>query len=150
MHGSEKPHSHGLRRGRVSLPGHHYLLTSVVSNREPLFRDFFVGRCVIRELHDADVQTLACVVMPDHFHWLIALRDAPLSRVMQTVKSRSAISVNKLLNRSGAVWQNGYHDHALRKDEDLRAAARYLVANPLRARLVDHVGRYPLWDAMWL
>jgi hypothetical protein len=28
--------------------------------------------------------------------------------------------------------------------------ARYIVANPLRAGLVEHLGDYPLWDAVWL
>jgi len=28
--------------------------------------------------------------------------------------------------------------------------ARYIVANPLRAGLVERIGDYPLWDATWL
>ena len=36
------------------------------------------------------------------------------------------------------------------EDEDMRAMARYIVANPLRASLVEHIGDYPLWDAVWL
>lgn len=38
----------------------------------------------------------------------------------------------------------------MRYDEDLLKAARYIIANPLRARLVKRVGDYPLWDAVWL
>jgi hypothetical protein len=38
----------------------------------------------------------------------------------------------------------------MRKDQDLQVAARYIVANPLRAGLVKRVGDYPLWDAIWL
>ena len=33
---------------------------------------------------------------------------------------------------------------------DLRVAARYVIANPLRAGLVDEIGKYPYWDAVWL
>ena len=50
----------------------------------------------------------------------------------------------------GGLWQRGYHDRALRRDEDLKAAARYIVMNPLRAGLVKRPGDYPLWDAVWL
>ena len=32
----------------------------------------------------------------------------------------------------------------------LRDVARYIVANPLRAGLVERVGDYPYWDAVWL
>jgi hypothetical protein len=38
----------------------------------------------------------------------------------------------------------------LRRDEDLRAVARYVILNPVRAGLVQRVGDYPHWDAVWL
>jgi hypothetical protein len=38
----------------------------------------------------------------------------------------------------------------LRRDEDLRAAALYVVKNPVRAGLVARLGDHPLWDAIWL
>jgi hypothetical protein len=38
----------------------------------------------------------------------------------------------------------------VRAEEDLRDAARYIVANPVRAGLCTHVKDYPLWDAVWL
>ncbi|PJA25166.1 MAG: IS200/IS605 family transposase, partial [Alphaproteobacteria bacterium CG_4_10_14_0_2_um_filter_63_37] len=28
--------------------------------------------------------------------------------------------------------------------------ARYLVANPLRKGLVEEIGQYPHWDAIWV
>jgi len=49
-----------------------------------------------------------------------------------------------------SVWQDGFHDHALRREEDLKEVARYIIANPVRAGLVTRVGDYPLWDACWL
>ena len=83
-------------------------------------------------------------------HWLVALRDTPLDALMRRFKSNSARSINRHLNRQGALWQQGYHDRALRHDDDLLATARYIVANPLRAGLVKRIGDYPLWDAVWL
>lgn len=38
----------------------------------------------------------------------------------------------------------------MRREDDLRAAARYIIMNPVRAGLVEKVGDYPLWDAIWL
>jgi putative transposase len=32
----------------------------------------------------------------------------------------------------------------------MRAIARYVVANPLRAGLAGTIGDYPYWDAVWL
>lgn len=89
--------------------------------------------------------------MPDHSHWLLQLGEAvDLPQVMNVAKGRSAVAVNRLLGRAGSVWQRGYHDHALRREEDMLAIARYVIANPLRAKLVEHVGEYPLWDAAWI
>lgn len=50
----------------------------------------------------------------------------------------------------GTCWQPAFHDHALRKDEDRINVARYIVANPLRAGLVERLGDYPHWDSIWL
>ncbi len=61
--------------------------------------------------------------------------------------SRAVMATGSVQSR---VWQKGYHDRAVRREEDLRHIARYIVANPLRAGLVRKVGDYPLWDAIWL
>ena len=147
-------HGRSLRLGRCSEPGRIYLLTVVVRDRAPLFGDFAVGRLLVAELRSAVeagwVNSLAWVVMPDHFHWLVELRGQPLAALLRRVKGRSARMINRQLWREGALWQSGYHDHALRREEDVQAVARYVVANPLRAGLVRRVGDYPLWDAVWL
>lgn len=88
--------------------------------------------------------------MPDHLHWLVQLKTGSLNQLMQRLKSRSAISLNRLHGTHGAIWQKGYHDRAIRDEEDLRDVARYIVANPLRAGLVKRIGDYPFWDATWL
>ena len=48
------------------------------------------------------------------------------------------------------IWQAGYYDHALRIEEDIQTVARYIVANPIRAGLVQKIADYPHWDAVWL
>ncbi len=73
-----------------------------------------------------------------------------MERLLQQVKSRSAKAINQRLQRSGKIWQSGYHDRTLRREEDIRDIARYIVANPLRAGLVKQLANYPLWDAVFL
>ena len=147
------PHGKNLRNGRVSEPGRIYLITCVTENRDAIFSEWHCGRLLVNVLmkENRRAETLAYVVMPDHLHWLMQLKDEPeLGRLMRTIKCVSSRQVNKALNRSGRLWQAGYHDRALRKEEDVVATARYVVANPLRARLVKRIGDYPLWDAAWL
>ncbi|MCI0917437.1 transposase [Pseudomonas stutzeri] len=146
--------SNRLRTGRHSQRGNLYLLTTATSDRHPVFTDFALGRLVVAELKSAQmegwVHSLAWVVMPDHFHWLIELGDSSLDQLMRRVKTNSARAINRRRSSSGPLWQAGYHDRALRQAEDVQAVARYVVANPLRAGLVARLGDYPLWDAIWL
>ena len=137
-----------LRIGRYSASGMTYHITTVTKNRLPLFRDLRPARivvCQLKALQDEGLaETLSYVLMPDHLHWLMTLRNGELSRVMRLFKGRTARAVGH------PIWQPNYHDHAIRKDEDLRALARYIVANPLRAGLVKRLGDYPWWDSIWL
>lgn len=142
-----------LLKGRVSIPGHAYHITTCTEGRRPLFQDFHNGRLLVtemRQLNDANlVNSLAWVIIPDHLHWLFQLNEPlNLSEFVKKLKARSSLAINARIGRQGPVWQRGFHDHAIRSDEDLRAVARYIIANPLRAGLVKHIGDYPLWDAI--
>lgn len=145
---------HYLRKGRFSQVGYFYILTAVVENRRPAFKDWRAGRLVVEQFRSAEedglVRSMAWVVMPDHFHWLVELRHKTLPGLMCRVKSRSSQSIKRSGHWHGPLWQRGYYDRTLRHDNDLQKAARYIVANPLRAGLVQRVGDYPLWDAVWI
>jgi putative transposase len=153
---ADKFHGRSLRKGRVSLKEHVYLVTAVTYQRQPVFTDVNAGRVVVDEIMRSarfgDTDTLAFVVMPDHLHWMFSLvSDRMLSSVVGAVKRYSARRINEMYSRGASqIWQRGFHDHALRRDEDVARVARYVVANPLRAGLVQRIGDYPLWDAVWL
>ncbi|MBD8575986.1 transposase [Pseudomonas syringae] len=143
-----------LRKGRYSEPGRIYLLTGVVHERRPLFADFWLGRLVVMQLRQAEqagfARSLAWVVMPDHFHWLVELKAGSLGALMRRGKAGSSRAIVATGRARPRIWQKGFHDSALRHEEHLQNAARYIVANPLRAGLVQRIGDYPLWDAVWL
>lgn len=144
-----KPRSHALRLGRYSEPGRIYLVTTVTRDRTPFFLDLAAARALIGALRFAQGQghadTLAYVVMPDHLHWLMTLGDGiSLSTVVRSIKAVTSRRLGR------PIWQPGFHDHAVRQDEDLVHMARYIAANPLRAGLVRNLGDYPHWDAIWL
>ena len=146
--------SSALRKGRWSQHQQAYLITTNTVRRQPLFHDFWSGRevvLVMKSLHDHGLlHSHAYVLMPDHLHWLFTLRCEELSSVIRQFKSRSARAVNRRSQTSGQLWQQGFHDHAIRYDESIIHAARYIVANPLRAKLVKTINDYPHWDAQWI
>jgi len=149
-----KGHSQ-LRKGRCSIPNQIYHISTATHDWYPLFEDLTLGRMVVKSLrheHDAGhVESLAFVIMPDHLHWLFSLSGSrSLNICINNVKAFSAKKINKAIGRSGKIWQTGYYDRAIRRDEDIESVARYIVANPLRAGVVKSVRTYPLWDAKWL
>ena len=150
----DTPGHRALRKGRFSAPGQVYLVTVVCKDRQRRFSNFDHACAVSRVLAHGDSWRSACllawVLMPDHWHALVQLGEEPLASVMQRVNSLTARAANRSAGKRGQVWQSAYHDHALRSEESLRLAARYLVANPLRAGLVERIGDYPFWNAVWL
>ena len=150
-----RPHTRDLRKGRFSETGQTYLVTTVTQHRLQHFLNFDCARAVVKTIRQQDTsaacETLAWVLMPDHIHWLFVLHDDDLSSLVARFKQASAHKVNRIKGNPGQIfWQRGFHDRAARQDDDVVGLARYIVANPLRAGLVEHIGDYPFWDAVWL
>jgi REP element-mobilizing transposase RayT len=144
-----------LRRGRFSGLNQIYHVATATEKREKLFADFGQGRMVVDsiryETESGRCDTLCFVLMPDHLHWLLQLKaNGSLASSVNNVKAHSAWRINSRYRRKGKVWQKGFYDRAMRRDEDVVATARYIIANPVRAGIVGQVGDYPLWDAIWV
>ena len=117
----------------------------------------FAGESVARAPSPANtavprIQLHAVVVMPDHIHLLMKpLRDEngwpfPLVDILQCFKSTTAHRVNKLIGKSGPLWEEESFDHVLRSDEWLRDKCGYIRQNPVEAGLVRVPEEYPwLW-----
>ena len=80
--------------------------------------------------------------MPDHVHLLVEglAVASDLRRFVRIGKQRSAYQYSRA--SGGRLWQEGYHDRVLRRDDDLRVAARYVLENPVRAGLVAAIEDY--------
>ena len=150
-----QPASRRLRAGRHSQPGQVYHVRfSTFAMRQTLL-DLYACRVLAREFKQVQrrrlADTLAYVVMPDHVHWLCTLGSlTPLSKVVGGIKARASSALSRHHSLSPPIWQSGYFDRALRKQEDVRVVADYIVANPLRRGLVDDLADYPHWDLAWL
>ena len=89
--------------------------------------------------------------MPDHVHLMFTpLYDGDslysVAEIMQGIKSASAHSINRLLSRSGQVWQRESFDRVLRREESISAKVEYMIQNPVRAGLVQTATEYRwLW-----
>nr|WP_246197426.1 transposase [Pseudoxanthomonas sacheonensis] len=130
-------------------------MTTATKAREPFFRTsnaaHAAARCFTESPLLGDCRLLAWVLMPDHVHWLMQLgaKDS-LEMVVSRLKSSSARKANAVLGRTGALWEKAYHDRAMRSNDDLARVASYIIANPIRAGLVEDIGHYPYWNSGWI
>jgi len=137
-----------LLKGRRSIVGQEYLVTTACKRRMPVFSKKQNAERLINEFareEAADSATwIAWVVMPDHWHGLLSLGcNGDLSDLMRRINGRTSRALG------GHPWQGGFHDHALRSDESRLSVARYLVSNPVRAGLVESLREYPFWYCRW-
>jgi len=150
----QPPGHRALRRGRYSLHGQVYLLTTTTDRRTRHFADTDMARTAARCCGAAatwgDARLLCWVLMPDHWHGLLQLGTSQdLSPCVNRFKAQITKALRTRHTLAGRLWQPGFHDHAVRREESLLAIARYLVLNPVRAGLVARVGDYPYWNAIW-
>jgi carbamoylphosphate synthase large subunit len=107
------------------------------------------GECLLRKpdvaqivvdgvLHfDRDRYVLdAFVVMPNHVHVLLQLPEGhALADILHSWKSFSAKAINRLLGRTGHVWQEESYDRIVRDWNELVGYRDYIERNPENAKL---------------
>jgi REP-associated tyrosine transposase len=121
-----------------------YSLTFCAFSRSERFRTPGIIEMLVRAILTAALEfefdVLAYCVMPDHVHLLVQgmTASAALRPFVASVKQRSGYEFKR---RTGQrLWQKGYYERTLRRDEDLLTVARYIEANPVRAALVPSIG----------
>jgi REP element-mobilizing transposase RayT len=129
-------------------PGRSFSVTIGTSPRQDVFSDVAFGRaCVDRLATEAArcaMDILAYCLMPDHAHLLARVRGpTPLPAFIQAWKSL-CYAERRGRTQPEPFWQRSFFDHAVRQEEDLRQIALYILANPVRKRLVPDWRRYPL------
>jgi len=93
-------------------------------------------------------QLWAYCFMPDHLHLLVEGENnkSDLQRFISKFKQMSGFRFKK--DYGCPLWQSSYFEHVLRREEDLLIQCRYILENPVRAKLVKEVGEYPYSGSM--
>jgi putative transposase len=79
----------------------------------------------------------AYVIMPTHFHLLIAPRNVGLVAMIREFKSRTATELAKMRSSRSPVWQARYFDFILRRVGDFWDKLEYIHQNPVEATLAE-------------
>ena len=120
------------------------LLTTCCASRRRIFSD--PGRASlatekIRRLHGDTWRILGFCVMPDHIHLLVFNLNGSIVDLMRLLKGRIAKGLRGQID--GTLWQRSFHDHFLRRNEDINRTLLYMLENPVRAGLAREWPEYP-------
>ena len=165
------PNQH--HRRSIRLPAYDYgqagayFVTIVAHRRECLFGEMIDGNVVMNGCGEAvehewlrsaeirpGVQLDAFIVMPNHVHAIVIIRDQPvvgahscaplhdapvrrsprsLGSFVAGFKSAATKRINEIRHTPGLpVWQRNYYEHVIRNEEELNAIQQYIADNPLR------------------
>ena len=83
------------------------------------------------------IQLGAFVVMPDHFHVIVALlKDLTPSLWVHHLMSFVGAKTTRRLRAFGCHWQEGFYDNEVHTEKQLNYLIDYIHDNPVRAGLV--------------
>jgi REP element-mobilizing transposase RayT len=131
---------------RLEYPGAVWHVTSRGNEQREIFRDTgdrqkflsVLGRTV--DLFGWNV--LAYALMGNHYHLLVETPEPTLSRGMRQLNGVYTQAFNRRHGRVGHLLQGRFKSILVEKESHLLELARYVVLNPVRARLVESAGAW--------
>lgn len=85
----------------------------------------------------------AWCLMSSHYHLVLEVPLTHLSRAMHRLNTAYAQRFNRRHNRRGHLFESRFSSWVIRDDAHLAAACDYVVCNPVRAGITEHVGDWP-------
>jgi putative transposase len=84
------------------------------------------------------------VIMPDHVHLLITVAQGiSIEKAMQLIKGRFSYRLKREEDHPGEIWQKGFSEVRVYKEEDYNRFRTYIAQNPVKAGLVEEALQYP-------
>ena len=126
---------------------HRYSLTFCTDSKRRLFCEEAAVRLVLAQISRASVErqfsVIAYCFMPDHLHLLVhgESESANCKAFISLAKQYSGYYYKREFGRT--LWQRYGYERTLRKEDQTVVMARYILENPVRAKLVQSVRDYP-------
>jgi len=112
------------------------------AEKQNIFVDPAINQQIVEILKNSvelyGYKLLSYCLMPDHLHILVQATESPkdLRNFVRGFKAFSTKSARKNL------WQRGFYEHVLRKEENAIDVANYILNNPVRKGLVQEYIQY--------
>jgi len=135
---------------RIEYPGALYHVTCRGNARGKVFlidpdREFFL-QVLAQAVERFNWLCHAYCLMTNHYHLLVETVDPTLARGMRQLNGVYTQEFNRRHSRTGHVFQGRYKAILVERDAYLLELARYVVLNPVRAKLVRRAQDWP-WSS---
>jgi REP element-mobilizing transposase RayT len=131
---------------RLEFPGAVYHITARGNERRNIFVDDEDRRCFLdrlgREIEQHGWLCHAYCLMSNHYHLLLETPQPNLARGMRRLNGSYTQAFNRRHKRVGHLFQGRYKGILVDRDSYLLELSRYVVLNPVRARMVADPAQY--------
>jgi putative transposase len=134
------------RSARKIVPAGYYHVTTRGNRQEAIFSDDNDRTWFLTLLTRETWQCFAYCLMTNHYHLVLRVPDASLSRGMGRLNGLYAQVFNKRHKRRGHLFDGRFRLTFIETGEHLVEACRYVVCNPVRAGLCRHPRDWP-WSS---
>ncbi|WP_372882325.1 transposase [Psychromonas sp.] len=135
---------------RLEFAGALYHVTSRGNERKTIYHqedDFDLFLKILSDVCEQFNWVIhAYCLMTNHYHFLVETPDANLSKGMRQLNGVFTQSINRKHHRVGHLFQGRYKAILVDKDAYLLELCRYIILNPVRARMVDSPSEW-LWSS---
>jgi putative transposase len=123
-----------------------HFITVCCDHHSPHLRDPSVATRILSVLFDCAMSRSfllhAYCAMPDHIHFLVhgTKPNSNLLELVRVFKLRTAYEFKR--DAGHKLWETSFHDHILRKGDEIESVACYIWANPVRSGLCTDPKNY--------
>src|SRR5581483_6583427 len=131
---------------RIEYPGALYHITTRGNARRAVFKDASDRALFLDTLQRVSERyhwlCHAYCLMDNHYHLVLETLDGNLAQRMRQLNGIYTQAYNRRHRRVGHLFQGRYKAILVDKESYLLEVCRYVVLNPVRAKAVDHPGRW--------
>ena len=135
---------------RIEYPGAVYHITSRGNDKKPIVKNDNDRETFLNTLQHVNKRynwiCHAYCLMTNHYHLLIETPDGNLTIGMRQLNGVYTQVFNRRHGKTGHIFQGRYKAIVIQKDSHLLEVCRYVVLNPVRARMVEKPEEYP-WSS---
>lgn len=126
---------------------HRYFLTFCTHGRTRLFANANAVTLVRTQIERAATEQQFALIaygfMPDHLHALVEGSTTDADGLVFIARAKQYSGFHYRKSFEARLWQRYGFERVLRNEEDTVPVVRYIVENPVRARIAQRIDEYP-------